>query len=597
MTAGSTRVLKPRPVQRALAQPRALLATFAPTASDEERHDFARAFCCAVLSEWWNAGVDKDHPVATPPTVGDLSEDARSQTHALAVELAATSPDYAAYLLTTLYAGLLPEKKRSDEGVFYTPPALVERLLSLSEEAGVCWAGHRVLDPAAGGGAFLTAVAVRMSAALKAKGASDREVLSHITTHLRGVELDSFSAWMSHVFIEAVLWRTCSTLGQRLPVLVQVRDALDLPDQWEGGYDLIIGNPPYGRVTLAPSSRARYAASLYGHANLYGVFTELAVRLARQGGVIAFVTPASFLGGQYFKRLRGLLTREAPPVFIEFITDRGGVFDTVLQETVLVAFSRGNHASQIHVRSDSPTSLFSKCVATDIGHVALPRPSEAPWILPRSRRDAALLDQVREMPHRLSDYGLRVSTGPLVWNRHKAQLTTVKAQGCYPLLWAESVMSGGIFRFRSERRNHQPFFHLLPGQSHLLIGVPVILLQRTTAKEQNKRLVAAVLPQEFLDEHGGVVVENHLNMIRPVGVRARVPLDAVAALLNSEVVDAVFRCMNGSVAVSAYELESLPLPPPESMHQLHGLLERRSSQSSVEAILRDWYGQPAEAAA
>jgi adenine-specific DNA-methyltransferase len=201
------------------------------------------------------------------------------------------------------------------------------------------------------------------------------------------------------------------------------------------------------------------------------------------------------------------------------------------------------------------------------------------------------------MPHRLADYGLRVSTGPLVWNRHKSQLAAERGPGCYPLVWAESVLPDGEFRFRAERRNHLPFFRVSPGQGHLLVNTPVVLLQRTTAKEQSRRLVAAVLPQAFLDEHGGAVVENHLNMVRPAGVRARVPLDAVAALFNSEVVDTIFRCTNGSVAVSAYELESIPVPPPEAMQQLHALLETRSAPGAVEAFLRRAYGQVTEAAA
>ena len=86
-------------------------------------------------------------------------------------------------------------------------------------------------------------------------------------------------------------------------------------------------------------------------------------------------------------------------------------------------------------------------------------------------------------------------------------------------------------------------------------------------------------------------------MVRPTGVRARVALDAVAALLNSHVVDTIFRCTNGTVAVSAYELESIPVPPPEVMQQLHALLLSRAAPAAVEAFLQRSYGQATEAAA
>ncbi len=47
-----------------------------------------------------------------------------------------------------------------------------------------------------------------------------------------------------------------------------------------------------------------------------------------------------------------------------------------------------------------------------------------------------------------------------------------------------------------------------------------------------------------------------MNMIKPLNGAPRVAPAALAVLLNSNVVDQVFRCINGSVAVSAYELGS-----------------------------------------
>jgi adenine-specific DNA-methyltransferase len=97
-----------------------------------------------------------------------------------------------------------------------------------------------------------------------------------------------------------------------------------------------------------------------------------------------------------------------------------------------------------------------------------------------------------------------------------------------------------------------------------------VLLQRTTAKEQSRRLIAASLPAAFIREHGAVVIENHLNMIRPINGTPLVPAGLLAAVLNTASVDRAFRCISGSVAVSAYELENLPLPPPAELKLLVG---------------------------
>ena len=202
----------------------------------------------------------------------------------------------ASYMIGALYTGMMPGTSRADLGAFYTPPVLCERLLDMATEAGVDWSTVRVLDPACGGGAFLSPVARRMAESLT--GCSANIALKSILARIRGFELDPFAAWMSHVFLEVTLANLCEEAGERLSAVVDVCDSLERTPGDEG-FDLVVGNPPYGRITLSPRLRDKYRRSLFGHANLYGVFTDLALRFTRPGGVIAYVTPTSFLAGEY----------------------------------------------------------------------------------------------------------------------------------------------------------------------------------------------------------------------------------------------------------------------------------------------------------
>ena len=68
---------------------------------------------------------------------------------------------------------------------------------------------------------------------------------------------------------------------------------------------------------------------------------------------------------------------------------------------------------------------------------------------------------------------------------------------------------------------------------------------------------------------------------------------ALAVLLNSGVVDQVFRCINGSVAVSAYELEALPLPSPEEAKEIEGLVKRRAPRETLECAVERLYSNRA----
>ena len=128
------------------------------------------------------------------------------------------------------------------------------------------------------------------------------------------------------------------------------------------------------------------------------------------------------------------------------------------------------------------------------------------------------------------------------------------------------------FALRYEQRGHKAFYEAASDkgkptkgrkarkakQDPNLVRTSCLLLQRTTAKEQCRRLIGAVMPASLVKEHGAVAVENHLNMVRPTVGKPPVPLKMLAAFFASGVADRVIRCINGSVAVSASELEAMP---------------------------------------
>ena len=565
--------------------------TLASVARREDRLDFARSVVFEAIAAYWKnlqTGSDRTWRLRRVPSdIQVSSAPAEAREIARKIGSAAVTLDVmdAGYRIGVLYTALIPDALRSQLGAYYTPPALCERLLDMATEAGVGWRSARVLDPACGGGAFLAPVARRMAESLQDSSAEIR--LKSIQQRLRGFDLDPFGAWMSQVFLDVALDGLYREAGARLRSVVRVCDSLEQAPR-RTRFDLVVGNPPYGRIRLSERQREKFRRSLFGHANLYGVFTDLALRFTRPGGAVAYVTPTSFLAGEYFKALRGLLGREAPPVGIDFIGKRGGVFADVLQETLLAVYRRGGDASAGKVHFIAPRRDGSIEV-TGAGSFKLPAPSEQPWLIPRTEAQGPLVRQVEGLPYRLADYGYTVSTGPLVWNRHKQSLRVRPGQGAYPLLWAESVRSDGVFEFRSEKRNHKPYFKPKPKERWVVTDFPCVLLQRTTAKEQCRRLIAAELPASFIEKHGAVVVENHLNMIKPANGAPKVAPEALAVLLNSDVVDQVFRCINGSVAVSAYELEALPLPAPEAMKDIEELVKQRTDRETIERAFQRLY--------
>jgi len=458
------------------------------------------------------------------------------------------------------YTEMLPEEYRARLGIYFTPPSITNRLIKNIDETGFDWTTSKIIDPACGGGAFLSPVAIKIKDKIRQKGYSDAQIIKHIGDYVSGNEIDPFAAWMSQVFLELSLLREIVNSKQKLKIVVNIADTLN--DVSLKKYDLVIGNPPYSKINLDSKTKADFSRSIYGHANLYGLFTDKAISLIKQNGLLAFITPASFLAGKYFKKLRKLITEECSPVCIDFIECRRSAFSKVLQETVIVVFKCASSktlkgVSHSGVFTEDAELKFNKC-----GDFSLKHSSDKPWLIPRSREQYRLLKKYKNKHSTLLDYGYQVKTGPLVWNRNKEKLRKSKSKNVFPLIWGECIRQDGSLILNVNKDNRPPWVSInRKVYEGLITDKPCILMQRTTAKEQSSRLVCAIVGRKIIKEYGGVVAENHVNIIQRIpGKRPLISISKLYEILVSRETEALFRCLNGSTAVSAYELMSLPLP-------------------------------------
>ncbi|MEM9290146.1 MAG: N-6 DNA methylase [Acidobacteriota bacterium] len=494
----------------------------------------------------------------------------------------------ASFLISSIYTQLLPRKTRSELGAFYTPPILAERLLDLVEAEGVDWSVVSVLDPACGGGAFLLHVARRvlLDDEVRSKGIDFQ--VDHLQRCLTGIDLDPYAAWMAKSFLQMLTQPLCEQLGRPLSLIIEVGDALDYVSRDTRCFDLIVGNPPYGRVRLGQSAREFFERSLFGHANYYSLFLDAALRWRNEGGWVAFVTPTSFLGGQYFSKLRALLELEAPLLVVDVVESRRQFFESVQQETCLAVFGSSlDSETQVNLLQLDEGELS----ISQAGRFKSTSTQGGPWFLPRTPEQALVAPAALKLDTRLTDLGYRASTGPLVWNRHKDQLQEEASTDSYPLVWAEAVRSN-VFQFKYNQRAKVPFLRVEDHQQHLIMKSPCVLVQRTTAKEQRRRLVACALPDIFIAEWDGFVVENHVNVLVSEAEPVVSPA-SLAAVLNTRAVDLAFRCLSGSVAVSATELSALPLPELSVFHYVDEILNSGWSSERfkrIETLIASVYG-------
>jgi hypothetical protein len=208
--------------------------------------------------------------------------------------------------------------------------------------------GLRLLDPSCGSGAFLIEAFDQLHAAYQASNDRladlrghrtlfdlDRQILQHnlygVDLNAEAVEICKLSLWIK----TAQRGKELTSLDRTIRVGNSVVDdpAVDarafdwraaLPEaSAAGGFDVVLGNPPYVRQELIqpikPHLAARFA-SYHGMADLYVYFYELALRLLKPGGRLSLIVTNKWLKAGYAEPLRRHLAERS---WVESLVDFG----------------------------------------------------------------------------------------------------------------------------------------------------------------------------------------------------------------------------------------------------------------------------------
>ena len=127
----------------------------------------------------------------------------------------------------------------------------------------------------------------------------------------------------------------------------------------KGGFDVIIGNPPYGATLIKKQTdffRNTYD-TIIGHSEVYYLFTELANKnLVKDKGLIGYIIPNAWLSNKYAKALRNyLLTKTDIKVLINF--NQKIIFEDANVETSILVLSN-DEPSQFCLVGQELDSLY-----------------------------------------------------------------------------------------------------------------------------------------------------------------------------------------------------------------------------------------------
>jgi len=247
--------------------------------------------------------------------------------------------------------------KRKSMGIYYTPAYIVDYIVK--NTVGEYIKGKtideilevKILDPACGSGSFLIRAFQEVCNAVEDRlkrgetsnkwkvfnSYKDRLILGQkiqiLTKCIFGVDLDEKAVELAQLNLLLKLLEDEEALAKK-HLLPSMKDnikcgnsLIDDPEiagdkafNWHaqfseinrnGGFNVIIGNPPYVRNDTLPKEEKQYYMTSYksasGKFDLYLVFIEKAISLLNDDGIKGFIIPSKFMAADYGFKLRRLI--------------------------------------------------------------------------------------------------------------------------------------------------------------------------------------------------------------------------------------------------------------------------------------------------
>lgn len=273
-------------------------------------------------------------------------------------------------------------KKRKEQGIYYTPDFIVDYIVknALKPILDKCGSVNdlrkiKVLDPACGSGSFLIkALEVIYDKYKEFNNTADESTLklTILMENIYGVDLDEQAVEITqlNLLINALCRR------EKFPRLDHIKNGNSLisgtdeelkryfgknfrdkkPFNWQeefpevfrqGGFDVIIGNPPYVVLDSDDESakffKHNFESSKGGKINLYKLFIEKSISILKDGGGFGFICPSNYISSKDSVELRRLLLNETNLIEITEYVEKDKVFTGVTQALTTLIFKKSKN--------------------------------------------------------------------------------------------------------------------------------------------------------------------------------------------------------------------------------------------------------------
>ena len=184
----------------------------------------------------------------------------------------------------------------------------------------------------------------------------------------------------------------------------------------EGGFDIVIGNPPYIRIQtlkkidpkLAEFYKVHYKAASKGNYDLYVVFIEAGLNMLKQDGHLDYILPHTFFNALYGESVRGLIAKGQ---YLRQVVHFGHqqVFPGASNYVCLMFLDKAGAKSCRFVRVDELHDWLKEFRGAE-GTFPAESVTEQEWNFTVGQ-SAGPFDYLRLIPQKLEDVTLRIFQG------------------------------------------------------------------------------------------------------------------------------------------------------------------------------------------
>ena len=261
--------------------------------------------------------------------------------------------------LSKTITNMLDDHDKKGNGIYFTSQELIGRMIKMLGRRRF----KRILEPCYGSGEFIRALGKKYKKS-KIEGIEMNDTMTELCEGDEGINKEN----------------------------VDLIRGDYLKTEFEGDYDLIIGNPPF-YVMRRGDVEKEYLKYIEGRPNIFVLFILKSLKLLKKGGILSFILPSSFKNCLYYDKLRDLIDKTCE--IIEIVDCEGAKWLETTQETMIL------------------------CVKKKVG-------KNGEWVIKKggytifnTKEKVKRIKELYEGSKSLNEIGFRVHVGNIVWNQCK----------------------------------------------------------------------------------------------------------------------------------------------------------------------------------